>query len=243
MVDANGIVTGIRKGTAKIKVVADGKTFTCKVNVSNPSLQNNCFLITPSQTAQISLNGLTESSEVSYHSENNKVARVTDSGQIQPVKKGSAYIDVTADGVSFRCYVGITDARAIQAVQKAKAIISTSTYSQQLRMSNGYYDCSSLVFRGYQPYGGLLGGSTYAPTAAEEARYLVNHGKTISLSYWNDETKLQPGDLLFFSGGYNGRYMNITHVSMYAGNGCRVEKDPTTPFDCRKPVLIGRPTK
>jgi Cell wall-associated hydrolases (invasion-associated proteins) len=32
-------------------------------------------------------------------------------------------------------------------------------------------------------------------------------------------TDLEPGDLIFFSLENNGRFMNISHVAIYAGNG------------------------
>ena len=54
-------------------------------------------------------------------------------------------------------------------------------------------------------------------TAAEQGRYCVNNGLTISP---ND---LAPGDLIFFSHDVNGRFMDITHVAIYAGNGMVVD--------------------
>ena len=34
---------------------------------------------------------------------------------------------------------------------------------------------------------------------------------------------LQPGDLIFYGGRGNGRYMGIYHVAIYVGNGMAVE--------------------
>ena len=34
---------------------------------------------------------------------------------------------------------------------------------------------------------------------------------------------MQPGDLIFYSYCNNGRYMNISHVAIYVGNGKVVE--------------------
>ena len=42
-------------------------------------------------------------------------------------------------------------------------------------------------------------------------------GKTVT------EAELQPGDLIFYSYTNNGRFMNISHVGIYAGNGKMVE--------------------
>ena len=53
-------------------------------------------------------------------------------------------------------------------------------------------------------------------TAAAEAQYLEENNMGIS------EQELQPGDLIFYSYGTNGRYKNITHVAIYVGNNQRV---------------------
>lgn len=37
------------------------------------------------------------------------------------------------------------------------------------------------------------------------------------------KSSLVPGDLVFWSYKPNGRYMNITHVGVYAGNGMVVD--------------------
>ncbi|MDD3415673.1 MAG: NlpC/P60 family protein, partial [Lachnospiraceae bacterium] len=59
-----------------------------------------------------------------------------------------------------------------------------------------------------------FGGAT---TAAAEAQGLDEAGKSIT------EADLQPGDLIFYSYTTNGRYKNISHVGIYAGNGKMIE--------------------
>ena len=54
-------------------------------------------------------------------------------------------------------------------------------------------------------------GKSIPRTAAAQGEYCVNNGLTIAKS------QLQPGDLIFFSHKANGRYLNITHVAVYAG--------------------------
>ena len=54
-------------------------------------------------------------------------------------------------------------------------------------------------------------------TAAEQAKYCVDNGLTVS------KDELQPGDLIFFSLKENGRYLNVSHVGVYAGNGMMVD--------------------
>ncbi len=89
-------------------------------------------------------------------------------------------------------------------------------YSQDYRDSGSYYDCSSLAYYSWRAAGVDIsyGGAT---TAAAEGQGLDNAGKTVSYE------EIQPGDLIFFSYCNNGRYKNISHVAIYAGNGKVVE--------------------
>lgn len=110
-------------------------------------------------------------------------------------------------------------------------------YSQSLRGTGSYTDCSYLTMWCYRQLGIMLPG-----TAAEQARYLVENQLTIS------KEDLQPGDLVFWSYKPNGRFMNITHVGVYAGNGMVVDASSSKGkvvyrnlFDSNKQVLYGRP--
>lgn len=115
-------------------------------------------------------------------------------------------------------------------------------YSQPLRDSGNYYDCSSLVYYAWQSadisikYGG-------SNTAAAEAEYCVKNGKKVS------EKDMKPGDLIFYSFTNNGRYKNISHVGIYVGNGKMVEAVNEKQgviygnFYNKGLVMIGRPTK
>lgn len=89
-------------------------------------------------------------------------------------------------------------------------------YSQTMRDSGTYYDCSSLAYYSWKSAGVdvSFGGAT---TAAAEAQGLKEAGKTVSYE------SMQPGDLIFYSTSANGRYMNITHVAVYVGGGKVVE--------------------
>ena len=89
-------------------------------------------------------------------------------------------------------------------------------YSQELRDSGNYYDCSSLAYYSWKDAGVDIshGGAT---TAAAEAQGLDEVGKTVSYD------QMQPGDLIFYSFTSNGRYKNISHVAVYVGDGKVVE--------------------
>ncbi len=84
-------------------------------------------------------------------------------------------------------------------------------YDQGNRFGASSFDCSSLVYRAYKAFNVDISNNG-ATTAAEEARRLVDAGCQIGFE------QLAPGDLIFYSTGTNGRYKNITHVSMYIGS-------------------------
>lgn len=85
-------------------------------------------------------------------------------------------------------------------------------YSQPKAGQGSYTDCSYLAQWCYAQVGVSI-----PRTAAAQGKYCVDNGLTISP---ND---LVPGDLVFFSHDTNGRFMNITHVGIYAGDGYIVD--------------------
>ncbi len=89
-------------------------------------------------------------------------------------------------------------------------------YSQQYRDSGDYYDCSSLAYYAWQSAGVNI---MYegANTAAAEGKYCYDNNMLVNYD------EMQPGDLIFYSYSKNGRFMNITHVAVYVGNGKVVE--------------------
>ena len=91
-------------------------------------------------------------------------------------------------------------------------------YSQDYRTSGKAYDCSSLAYYSWENAGvDISYGTNYPPTAAEGARMLEADGKKLSTS------DLKPGDLIYYGGEANGRYMGIYHVAIYVGDGKAVE--------------------
>ena len=86
-------------------------------------------------------------------------------------------------------------------------------YDQNRRWEEGIYDCSSFIWRILQSVGISLAEICSGSTAAEECRGMVNAGMVVSLS------DMKQGDIIFYSGYVNGRYRNVTHVAIYAGDG------------------------
>ncbi len=110
-------------------------------------------------------------------------------------------------------------------------------YSQPKAGQDHFTDCSYLVQWVYRQLGISL-----PRTAAEQARFCVENGLTVSAA------DLVPGDLVFWSYERNGRFMDITHVGIYAGDGKVVDASSTRGqvvyrglFDSDKQVLFGRP--
>ncbi len=110
-------------------------------------------------------------------------------------------------------------------------------YSQRFRGSGNYVDCSYLTMWCYR-----LAGVNLPGTTAEQAKYLVENKLTIA------KENLQAGDLVFWSYKPNGRFMNITHVGVYAGDGKVIDASYSKGkvvyrnlFDNDMQVLYGRP--
>ena len=118
------------------------------------------------------------------------------------------------------------------------------TYSQDNRTSGSAYDCSSLAYYAWDNAGTDISyGTRYPPTAAEGARMLNEKGKTL------DTTDLEPGDLVYYGGSSNGRYMGIYHVAIYIGDGYAVEALNETygvvyqKLRTKNAIMVARPNK
>lgn len=114
-------------------------------------------------------------------------------------------------------------------------------YSQDLRNQEGYFDCSSLTYWVYSQLGIYLQYDG-ANTAAAQGRYIVENNLAVSYD------SLAPGDLVFYSYEVNNRFMNISHVAIYAGDGYVVDASFSKKqvvyrpiFDTNRIVLCGRP--
>lgn len=114
-------------------------------------------------------------------------------------------------------------------------------YSQERRNQEGYFDCSSFTYWVYSQLGISLqhGGSN---TAAAQARYITENNLAVSYD------SLAPGDLIFYSFEVNNRYLNISHVAIYAGDGYVVDASYSKKKVVYRPiystgsiVLCGRP--
>lgn len=116
-------------------------------------------------------------------------------------------------------YQAILDAVSDANGKKVVAFVLSKVgypYSQAYRDSGKYYDCSSLAYYAWKNAGVSI---MYegANTAAAEGKFCYDNNYLVSYD------EMQPGDLIFYSYGRNGRFFNITHVSVYVGGGKVVE--------------------
>jgi len=123
------------------------------------------------------------------------------------------------EGISPEQYQAIVDAISDENGKKVVAFALSKVgypYSQAYRDSGDYYDCSSLAYYAWRSAGVsiMYEGSN---TAASEGKLCYDNNLLVNYD------EMQPGDLIFYSYDRNGRFMNITHVAIYVGNGKVVE--------------------
>ena len=96
-----GKVTAKAKGTAVITAKCGDVKVTCKVTVKNPTLtlSKTSASVKVGKTTKITAKA-TPSGKVTYKSSNKKVATVSSNGTVKGIKKGTAKITVTCNGVS-----------------------------------------------------------------------------------------------------------------------------------------------
>ena len=248
-----GIVRGMAEGKTKVRATVDGKVIECTIRVSNPKIKKNLFVMTAKKSDTIKIYNTSGLEKVKYTSSKPSVATVSSTGKIKTLKVGVSVIKATVDNKCFEITVSVGKKAAVDAIKNAQKALGYK-YSQPRRMWKYYRDCSSLVWRSYAPTGYLFGykkNASNAPTAAEECYYLVKHKREVAKSYVS-ESKMRPGDLIFISSGYNGRFRNIGHVAIYIGNDIIIHATPrnsngvqygTVSYYKDKIVSIGRPVK
>ena len=138
------------------------------------------------------------------------------------------------EGISPEQYQAIVDAISDENGRKVVAFALSKVgypYSQAYRDSGNYYDCSSLAYYAWRSAGVsiMYEGSN---TAASEGKLCYDNNLLVNYD------EMQPGDLIFYSYDRNGRFMNITHVAIYVGNGKVVEAANTRLGVVYRPVPV-----
>ena len=230
--------SGKKKGTYNVKIFVDGKVLKLKVKFYEMYLKYNSksfhlgaegkdpdkkwdqymtnLILAKGDTTDIKLAGKPSGTKVTWSTSNKKVATVTKSGKVKAVGYGDADITVQVGNETLTYMLSVTTKTCADALYYAAKHYG-DTYSQEKRMSEGYYDCSSYVWRSYNAAGKTIGGnSNWAPTAADLCKWCDEQGYVLKSADYGD---LRAGDLAFETGADNGRYLGIYHVDLYIGHG------------------------
>jgi cell wall-associated NlpC family hydrolase len=240
-------VWGLVSGSGKITASVDGKKLTVNYVVKNPVFEEIVSVLAKGKTTKIDIAGI-EGITPQYSIRNSKIAKIDKTGQITGRKAGVTYADVKIAGMTFSYRVEVAAKGMKTIIKRANYIVNNWKYNQKKRMKSGYYDCSSLVWKGYKAYkkyNKKLGSSKYALTAAGLFDYLYGKNQIVYFGYTSLDD-LQAGDLIFY-GDYDnavkystpGRTLDIYHVSMYAGDGKVVEKGGQTINYNNKQYIVG----
>ncbi len=117
-VNKNGVVKGVKKGTAIIIVTAGGKQATCKITVTNPvkvkgiKFKKKAYNVKKGMTVTLKTTFTPKNAtnqEVTYKSSDKKIATVDKNGKVKGKKKGKVTITVTTkDGKkTAKCTVNV----------------------------------------------------------------------------------------------------------------------------------------
>ena len=223
-----------KAGDYTVEIVIDGKKLTCKVVVTKLYFKydKNQFIVNDGakkwvegystltmykgETTTLKVAGLKDGDKVKWSSSNKDVAKVSSKGKVTCNKNGTAIITATIGSAKLTYRVEVSYKVAIKALRYAYKHYD-SIYSQDHRMEDGYYDCSSYVWRSYHAGGKDLLSKNWAPTAADLAKWCVKE-KVMVYKGNVPVSKLKPGDLIFECGADNGRYEGIYHVDLFQGN-------------------------
>lgn len=202
-------------GKATLTIWIDGMTFVDDVEIINANIKSSNILTWPGTKFSFAVSGLPSGMKVKYSSSNPEVATISKKGKLKTLKTGFAKITIEIEDMTYYYTVNVGQEIPVKAALAASDVVGKATYSQERRMEEGYYDCSSLAWRSYAKAGIKIKNNDYAPTAADLAQYMDEKGYTLSYGLL-PTSQMQPGDLLFTSSGYdNGRFMKIDHVAMY----------------------------
>lgn len=202
-------------GYATLSVLVDGKDFSREVHIIVPRMEEAIYLLAKGDSISVKTIDFPADAPVQYSIDNKKMATISEDGVLTPKKSGNAILTVTCNDITVQCGIAVTTKRAAESVKRAQTAIG-SQYSQSFRMQEGYYDCSSLIWRSFQESGLNFGSETWAPTAADLALYTVEHNLILSETSL-PISELQAGDLIFYSSKENGRFKNIDHVAIFSG--------------------------
>ncbi len=110
VVDKNGNVTAVKNGSATITATVDGVTKSCEVVVQKPQITLSASGINLKKgTSTIISASVSSGNPPVWSSSNPNIATVDSTGKVNAVKKGTAYVYASEDGMKTRCTVHVTE--------------------------------------------------------------------------------------------------------------------------------------
>lgn len=104
-----GEVVPVGVGTTTIEGVIGGKTYSCKVLVVAPYINESNISLDTGESYKLSVVG--SNGTVSFVSGNSKIAKVNTAGVVKGVKEGKTIITVKYQGVTYKVRVAVADNR------------------------------------------------------------------------------------------------------------------------------------
>ena len=123
-VDANGTVTGKKKGAATITALVANDSLTCQVNIKNPSLNKKKVSLALGSTTTLKVN---YGGTVTWKSKKKSIVRVSKSGKLTPVKRGTTTVTAKGKGFQLSCNVTVT---------KKNKLLSASHVTSMVKLIN-----------------------------------------------------------------------------------------------------------
>ena len=110
IISDDGMVQAIKPGTTIITATAEGSKETCTLKVLKPTIKLSQTSLRLTTTQVVRLRAMVSSGrEVTWRSSRTSVATVDEYGQITAVRKGTARISASLDGVTRYCNITVTD--------------------------------------------------------------------------------------------------------------------------------------
>ncbi len=250
-------------GTARVRLYprVNGKKFgPVTVSIFNTEMDRS-LLLGEGASAQLQVRKLLTKGKkvyggkIIFSSSDSGVASVSSKGIVSAHKAGSAVIYAKVGKSKLGCVVSVTSPAKAEAVRKAYWMVSEWTYYSDpyWRMQDGYYDCSALTWKVLHEKVCDFGDKSFAPTAAEQCRYLEKKGRMLGKFTRANEQKMtyQAGDVFFKIDGSDD-YKGIGHVELISGyefqgfttDGkavVRLTAPKVEIYDEGSNILIGRP--
>ncbi len=213
------------KGTVSFSI--GGKKLKFKYSYRLIGFTSTAYKYTQGDRKNIKLRGY--SGKVKYTSSNRSVATISSRGVLTAKAPGAAVITARISGRKFACVVNVARNKNVWALLDEQAyILNNWSYSQEQskRNADGYYDCSSLVYRTFKKYEGIDFGNSYSAWSGSEADWCDANVSQINYRYGN--LKLQPADLgiCYTSDWKNGSTWHATTFGYYQISGFNEKGKP-----------------